>query len=84
MITLTKEQIEKLTFSYEQGLKAYGLRRPVAKLYLDSTEQDRSDREVLRCMLREVIGYMTGKLDLCEVSHILSEVAEEFEEEVAT
>lgn len=79
MTTLTPEQVADLKRKI-----AARYPRPVATLYLDQTEQDRTDMEVFRCMLREVIGYMTGKLDLCEVSMVLSEVAEEFEEECAT
>jgi hypothetical protein len=42
-----------------------------------------TDQQMFRAALDHVIGYATGELDLCEVSHILSEVAEEFEAVIA-
>jgi hypothetical protein len=42
-----------------------------------------TDQQMFRALLDHVIGYATGKLDLCEVSHILSDVLDEFKEEIS-
>jgi hypothetical protein len=42
-----------------------------------------TDQQMFRALLDHVIGYATGKLDLREVSHILSDVLDEFKEEIS-